>query len=451
MPQGPIARLGDPVMHPAPPVLTGPPAVTVLIGGQPAWKGIPLALGPGLQLAQQATESAIKVAENIAIAAQAAAVAAAGTPGAPAAVAAAAAARLAAETLKASSAASMGAGIAAAAAGGASIHTCATPWPIPPHGPGVVIDGSPTVLINNMPACRMLDTIVEAIGPPSKIMMGFPTVIVGNSGSGGGGGGGGLAGIVLGLALAGLDLLKGILGLKYPRQEFDKNGKLVTRYNEYITIEGSPEYQAAVVRDLIRMEATKSGKLTLDEFAKTGKHMTIRPVPPGGAFDNGACDYADPADNAPGRGQPDATGKPGKGADGVIEYNPSLTNEYTGTDGKTYTQEPFEVLNHEMIHGVHQAQGNDLVAQKKPFPYSNKEEMQTIGANDGIDDYSKGDMTEAALSKEQGDSPRPDHDSVTKSTYQDGSGNWHESTTDAAGNKTDKVIPGPPGGGTPSK
>ena len=59
------------------------------------------------------------------------------------------------------------------------MHACTTPWPLPPHGPGVVIDGSATVMIQNMPACRMGDTIVEAIGPPNKIVMGCPTVIVG--------------------------------------------------------------------------------------------------------------------------------------------------------------------------------------------------------------------------------------------------------------------------------
>jgi uncharacterized Zn-binding protein involved in type VI secretion len=43
----------------------------------------------------------------------------------------------------------------------------------------VVIDGSATVLINNMPACRMGDTILEPLGPPNKIVKGEMTVIVG--------------------------------------------------------------------------------------------------------------------------------------------------------------------------------------------------------------------------------------------------------------------------------
>jgi uncharacterized Zn-binding protein involved in type VI secretion len=35
------------------------------------------------------------------------------------------------------------------------------------------------VLINNLPAARMGDTILEAVGPPNKIAMGCPTVIIG--------------------------------------------------------------------------------------------------------------------------------------------------------------------------------------------------------------------------------------------------------------------------------
>ena len=179
MPQGPAARLTDSVVHPTPPVLTGgPPALTVQIGNLPAWKGIPLAAGAGLAPAQASAQATLQTLETVALAAEAAAVAAAGTPGAPAAIAAATAARLAAETAKSATAASMGASITAMAAGG-SIHACAMPWPIPPHGPGVVIDGSATVSIENAPACRMGDTIIEAIGPPNKIVMGCLTVTIG--------------------------------------------------------------------------------------------------------------------------------------------------------------------------------------------------------------------------------------------------------------------------------
>jgi uncharacterized Zn-binding protein involved in type VI secretion len=161
----PAARVTDPVVHPLPPVLTpGPGSLNVLIGMLPAWRGVPAAAAAALQAAKQVSDAAIQAAE-------AATLAAAGTPGAPAAEAAE-------QATKASAATSMGSTITSAA-GGADIHTCATPLPVPPHGPGVVIDACPTVIINNLPAARMGDTILEAVGPPNKIAMGCPTVIIG--------------------------------------------------------------------------------------------------------------------------------------------------------------------------------------------------------------------------------------------------------------------------------
>jgi uncharacterized Zn-binding protein involved in type VI secretion len=165
MPTGPAARVTDNVVHPLPPMLSpGPGSATVLIGFLPAWRGMPLAAAAALQAAKQAADTAIQVA-------QAATLAAAGTPGAPA-------AKAAEEATKASMLASMSSAITSAAAG-ADIHMCTTPLPIPPHGPGVVIDGSATVMIDNLPACRMGDTVLEAIGPPNKIVKGEATVIIG--------------------------------------------------------------------------------------------------------------------------------------------------------------------------------------------------------------------------------------------------------------------------------
>ena len=161
----PAARPTDSVVHPLPPVLTpGPGCPTVIIGGLPAWRGVGAAAAAGLQAAKKASEIKIKVAE-------AATLAAAGSPGAPA-------AKIAEETLKAAEAVAMGSSITSAA-GGADIHACVTPLPIPPHGPGVVITPSKTVMIGNLPAARMGDTILEAIGPPNKIAMGCPTVLIG--------------------------------------------------------------------------------------------------------------------------------------------------------------------------------------------------------------------------------------------------------------------------------
>jgi uncharacterized Zn-binding protein involved in type VI secretion len=55
-------------------------------------------------------------------------------------------------------------------------------------GIGSVMMGSPTVFINNMMACRMGDIVVEkpglALGPVNPILMGCPTVLIGEVGMG---------------------------------------------------------------------------------------------------------------------------------------------------------------------------------------------------------------------------------------------------------------------------
>ena len=165
MPKGPAARVMDQVLHPLPGMLLpGPGSMNVIIGGKPAWRGVPAAAAAALQAAKQVSDAALQVAAG-------ATLAAAGTPGAPAAKAAEEAAKTAALSAMSSAITS--------GAGGADIHNCLTLMPPQPHGPGVVIDGSQTVLINNLPACRVGDTILEALGPPNKIMMGLPAVIIG--------------------------------------------------------------------------------------------------------------------------------------------------------------------------------------------------------------------------------------------------------------------------------
>lgn len=161
----PAARITDSVAHPLPPVLTrGPGSRNVLIGSLPAWRGVPAAAAISLTSAKKTADAAI-------LAAEVASKAASGTPAAPAALAAE-------QTTKATTSATMSSAINASAVG-ADIHLCSTPLPVPPHGPGVVINGSKTVLINNLPACRMGDTILEALGPMNIITKGDFTVLIG--------------------------------------------------------------------------------------------------------------------------------------------------------------------------------------------------------------------------------------------------------------------------------
>jgi uncharacterized Zn-binding protein involved in type VI secretion len=161
----PAARITDSVSHPIPPVLTGGPgSPNVLIGGLPAWRGVPAAVGASIQSVRKATDAVIKSVESVT----------AGTAGTPAYPAA----KAAEDATKASIAIAVGS-LISSLAGIADKHFCSTPLPIPPHGPGVVVDGSTSVIINGLPACFLGNTVVEAVGPPNKITMGCPTVLIG--------------------------------------------------------------------------------------------------------------------------------------------------------------------------------------------------------------------------------------------------------------------------------
>lgn len=61
---------------------------------------------------------------------------------------------------------------------GADSHACPLVTATVPHATGIVAMGSATVFINNLPAARQGDVIVE-VGPPNTITAGCPTVLIG--------------------------------------------------------------------------------------------------------------------------------------------------------------------------------------------------------------------------------------------------------------------------------
>lgn len=335
----PVARITDPVVHPLPPILTGGPgSMNTLIGGLPAWRGIPAAMAAALNAMKQVADTTIKVAE-------AASLAAAGTPGAPA-------AKAAEEATKASVAASMGSAISSMAGGMADIHACTTPLPIPPHGPGLVIDGSPTVIINNMPACRMGDTIVEAVGPPNKIAMGCPTVMIGNSGSGGGGGAGAAAGAGAGAAAgagagaAAAPPPANIAGMPVTVQP---NGDILV--GKSLTITGDMEFKMKTLLSLGQIASTPTGEKLLQSIGNGDKKVTIEKTTGG----NECGGYTNPG----GRFQ-NADGTPGAGTDATVSYNPDRTS--IGTEDWE-TRPPAIGLAHELVHAEQAGKGNMKTGQ----------------------------------------------------------------------------------------
>lgn len=61
---------------------------------------------------------------------------------------------------------------------GIDVHVCPLFDGPKPHAGGVVAVGSATVFINNLPAARQGDQVIEA-GPPNTIAVGAPTVLIG--------------------------------------------------------------------------------------------------------------------------------------------------------------------------------------------------------------------------------------------------------------------------------
>jgi len=72
------------------------------------------------------------------------------------------------------------------------MHTCPMCNGPVPHVGGPIVMGCFTVFICKKPAARQTDMAI-CVGPPSSILMGCPTVLIGSGGGGGGGGGGGSA------------------------------------------------------------------------------------------------------------------------------------------------------------------------------------------------------------------------------------------------------------------
>jgi len=321
------------------------------------------------------------------------------------------------------------------------MHTCPLVTVVVPHVGGPLVMGSFTVLVGDMPQSRETDTLI-CVGPPDMVAMGCPTVMVGMAGAAG------LLGTLKGLALAGLAMVKRVVGTGYPRATIDGKGNVVTQYDSQITIEGSSVYQATVVADLNRFLSSPTGQRWAPAYSKAGRHLTIRPVPAGQQQNNGGTTRASPND-ALIRVNPDGTESRGAGSDSIITYNPSYTGYYRGEDGNTYKSPPHETLGHEMIHSLHNANGENRrnIPDNQPNG-DNQEEARTIG----VHGYEDEDISERHISEDArgAGSARPDHDAMTRDVYQDENGVWHDTTYDAHGNPTDTITPAPLGGGPPN-
>jgi uncharacterized Zn-binding protein involved in type VI secretion len=211
------ARVTDPSSH-GPPLSPGPGSATVMIGFVPAWRALPASAGSALDAVSNAMDSFMKKpqmtpADAAADLAQISAnlvqcgaqAAAAGAPGAAATAGAqvgilnatnvtltatwTTASALPGGMAPATAAYTLGIKAAAAAAASATVsamaglsdmHICPIPVPVPPHGPGFITKGSGTVIVDNLPAARQGDKVMEACGGADPVAMGCPTVMIGD-------------------------------------------------------------------------------------------------------------------------------------------------------------------------------------------------------------------------------------------------------------------------------
>lgn len=210
------ARVNDPTAH-GKPLGPGPGSPDVTIGNQPAWRALPSGVGSAIESVSNkmnsfmttpvltpanATPKLVEIAAGLVESAAKAAV-----EGAPAAVGTTAgqlatlvSTNVGLTTAWTSASAAPGGqpaanqaytqGITAAAGAAASAvfsavggladtHICPTPTPVPPHGPGMVVAGSTTVVINGLPAARAGDKVMEACGGADPVQVGCPTVDIG--------------------------------------------------------------------------------------------------------------------------------------------------------------------------------------------------------------------------------------------------------------------------------
>ena len=177
-------------------------------------------------------------------------------------------------------------------------HVCPM-WDGPkPHVGGPIIMGAWTTLVGFMPQSRIGDMAV-CVGPPDVIAMGEMTVLVGMSGGMGG------LGAMMGAAMGALGK---VLNGGFPKAVKMPDGSVVTQYNENITIEGTPEYQAKVVRDLDKISETESGKKLMKSLEDSGKKTRIHKTDPG----EGNAAWTDPGPPTGTEGYKNADGTPGE-------------------------------------------------------------------------------------------------------------------------------------------
>lgn len=271
------------------------------------------------------------------------------------------------------------------------MHTCpqATPGtpPVPHVGGPIMPPGYPTVLIGGMPDARIGD-LSMCIGPPDPIAQGAASVLVG-----------GLPTSRLG------DMTShgGVIVTGFPTV-------LIGDPSVTININGDAVFAQQVQNALATVLPTRSGIEWLRQMGLNGRSITIQPT----SDANGYCR----AHNAADAGN-------GTGTDSTISWNPNHNTTDSGLPGTQGSPGAPVILAHEMVHALHNANGDERNGPDDSFPgqsgsSARNEERSTVGTSgpvaqpDGTNetnppDYSNDVPTENSFRDDLGIDRRPSY------------------------------------------
>jgi uncharacterized Zn-binding protein involved in type VI secretion len=267
------------------------------------------------------------------------------------------------------------------------MHVCPMLNVLVPHVGGNVGAGSVNVWTGNLPQSRLTD-LCFCPGPPNMVLFGHPFTLVGQEGADGPD-----AAAMMAAYLAAVSAAASGEKPPYPRAVLDKDGNPITEYSKGVTVKGDSEYQAKVTSYLDTIASTPEGKSKLDRIADSGKNVTIVPSPDG---KNRTVDSSDINSYSY------PTGKPGKGTDSTIQFNPDGTTTHDGS--QDWMNRPPDVgLFHELGHAANDAEGvTDQNATDINGQTTSGADAQVIG----LGKYANDPNTENAYRKSRGLPPR---------------------------------------------
>jgi uncharacterized Zn-binding protein involved in type VI secretion len=246
-----------------------------------------------------------------------------------------------------------------------------------PHVGGPILPPcQPNVLICGLPAARISD-MATCAGPPDVIVKGASTVLIG-----------GLpAARVLDITAHGGTIIPPCaITVLINDPSFS--------VPSVITLEGSPAFMSATVRDLYYLSTLPSGAQLLARLQAAGKPIVIREF-------NGNNGYATPNNEADARN--------GTGTGSVVQYNPNFRSNVNDASGNLIPQPPQMVLGHELCHALANSEGRQQHGPDPAGPASqpdiNREESQAIGTGS----HSAQDISENTLRSDAGLPARDNH------------------------------------------